>query len=528
MDRRSVLKGVGLAAATLAAPAQVRAQRQTTLRFIPQIDLVYLDPVYTTPYVTRNHGFLVWDTLYGVDSSFKAQPQMVEGHTVEADGTLWNLKLRDGLLWHDGEKVLARDCVASIRRWARRDPFGGTLLATTDELSAPDDRTIRFRLKRPFPLLPDALGKVPSPFCAMMPERIANTDPFQQITEIVGSGPFRFLSSERVPGARNVYAKFEKYKPREGGTPDWTAGPKVVHYDRVEWTTMPDVSTGTAALQAGEQDWMEYANHEMLGLLRRARGVKVDVLDPTGMVTMLRVNHLQPPFNNPAIRRALWPGLDQPSYMQALVGSDTALYQTPLGYFAPGTPMASEVGFDRLTTPRDMGKVRQALKEAGYNNEKVVLMVPADSASLKSQGDVAADMLKQAGMNVDYLALDWGTMLTRRNRKDAAEAGGWNAFVTSWAGTDWLNPAVHIALRGTGEAGYAGWSSSPRTEALRDAWFTAPDLAAQQAICRDIQATAFEEVPFYPLGKYIQPTAYRTSITGVLKGIPMFWNVRPA
>jgi peptide/nickel transport system substrate-binding protein len=529
MERRTLLKGAGAASlATLAAPVKVRAQSMTTLRFIPQIDLVYLDPVYTTPYVSRNHGYLVFDTLYGMDSNFKMQPQMLEGHSIENDGKLWNLTLRPGLLWHDGEKVLARDCVASIQRWAKRDPFGTTLMQATDELSAPDDRTIRFRLKYPFPLLPEALGKIPSPMCAMMPERLAQTDPFQQVREIVGSGPFRFQADERVPGARNVYEKFAGYKPREGGRPDWTAGPKIVHYDRVVWNTMPDVGTATSALQAGEQDWMEYAYHDMLPLLRRAPSIEVKVLDPTGMVTMLRVNHLQPPFDNPAIRRALFGAIDQTTFMEALAGTDPSLFHVPLGFFAPGTPMASEEGLGPLTGRRDMDKVRAEIKAAGYKGEKVVLMVPADSPTLKSQGDVAADMFQQAGLNVDYMALDWGTMLTRRNRKDSAEAGGWSAFVTSWAGMDWLNPAGHIALRGNGEAAYAGWSSSPRLEELRTAWFRAPDEAAQKAICVDMQKQAMIDVPYYPLGQYVQPTAYRKSITGIGGAIPTFWNVRPA
>ena len=529
MRRRSLLTGLGAATvAPLAAPARLRAAQATTLRFIPQIDLVYLDPVYTTPYVTRNHGYMVFDTLCGMDSNFRISPQMLEGHSIESDGRLWNLTLRPGLLWHDGEKVLARDCVASIRRWAKRDPFGASLMAATDELSAPDDRTIRFRLKHPFPLLPEALGKTPSLMPAMMPERLAKTDPFQQVPELIGSGPFRFKADERVPGAMNVYEKFAGYKPRESGTPDWTAGPKIVHYDRVEWKTMPDAGTATAALQAGEQDWQEYAYHDMLPLLRRTRGVQIKVPDPTGMVTMLRVNHLQPPFNNPAIRRALFGAVDQPAYMQALVGSDPSLYHTPLGFFCPGTPMATEAGLEPITGPRDLDKVRAELKAAGYAGEKVVLMVPADSPTLKSQGDVAADMLTTAGMNVDYMALDWGTMLTRRNRKDSVEQGGWSAFVTSWAGTDWMNPAGHIALRGNGEAGYAGWSTSPRTEELREAWFRAADQAAQKAICAEIQQQCMIDVPFYPLGQYIQPTAFRNSITGVLGGIPVFWNVRPA
>ncbi|MEJ1976161.1 MAG: ABC transporter substrate-binding protein [Acetobacteraceae bacterium] len=345
MKRRTLLGGIG--ASALARPSLVRAAAATTLRFVPQIDLSFLDPHWTTAYVTRNHGYLVFDTLYGQDGNFAAQPQMVEGHVVENDGKLWTLTLREGLLWHDGERVLARDCVASIRRWAKRDAFGDALVQATDQLDAPDDRTIRFRLKRPFALLPDALGKAASYMPAMMPERLANTDSSKQITDIVGSGPFRYKTDERLQGARNVYTKFEKYAPRPSGAPDWTAGPKIVHYDRVEWTTIPDSGTASAALQSGEQDWWEYAAHDLLPLLHRDRNIQVRVPDPTGLVEMLRPNHLQPPFNNPAIRRALWGGINQADFMQAIVGSDPAMYHTPLGFFCPGTPMASDVGWRR-------------------------------------------------------------------------------------------------------------------------------------------------------------------------------------
>jgi peptide/nickel transport system substrate-binding protein len=528
MKRRTLIQGLGAAAASsMAGPSLVRAAQATTLRFMPQVDLAYLDPVFSTAYATRNHGYLVFDTLYGVDAGFNVHPQMVEGHVVENDGKLWLLTLRPDLTWHDGAPVLARDCVASIRRWAKRDPFGEALMAATEELTAPDDRTIRFRLRRPFPLLPAALGKPGAPMPAMMPERLAQTDPFQQVTEMVGSGPFRYVAAERVPGAANVYARFEGYKPREGGTPEWTSGPKVVHYDRVVWSTQPDAGTAASALMAGEQDWMEYGFHDMLPLLRRSRQVKIATLDSTGMLSMLRINHLQPPFNNPAIRRALFGAVDQTAYMQAITGDDQAMYRTPSGFFATGTPMATDAGLDILKGPRDYDRVKREIVAAGYKGEKVVLLVPADSVGLKAQGDIAADMLKQAGMNVDYLATDWGTLLSRRNKKDPVENGGWSAFVSTWAGPDWLNPAVHLSLRGTGNS-YPGWSVSERTEALRSAWFEAPDLAAQQEICRQIQQVSLEEVPFYPLGNYIQPTAHRTSITGVLNGFSTFWNVRPA
>ena len=155
MERRRFL---ATGAAGLALPSYARAQNASTLRFIPQIDLSFLDPHWTTAYVTRNHAYLVFDTLFGQDANFKYTHQMLSGHVVENDGKLWKLTLRDGLFWHDGERVLARDCVASIKRWAKRDAIGDALMNATEELSAPDDKTIQFRLRKPFPLLPDAMA----------------------------------------------------------------------------------------------------------------------------------------------------------------------------------------------------------------------------------------------------------------------------------------------------------------------------------------------------------------------------------
>lgn len=290
---------------------------------------------------------------------------------------------------------------------------------------------------------------------------------------------------------------------------------------------MLDPSTANSALMNGEQDWQEYASLNHLNLLRRARGVRLQVLDRTGYVSMLRVNHLTPPFNNPAIRRALLGAIDQTACMHALVGpEETSLYHVPLGFFAPDTPMASEAGLEPLRGPRDMGAVQAALRAAGYVGEPVLLMIPNNSAALNQQGEVMADTLKRAGMNVEVYSVEFNAMLQRRNRRGPVSEGGWSAFVTNWSGADWLNPAGHIALRGNGAAGYAGWATMPRIETLRDAWFEAPNEAAQAAICRDIQLEAMHEVPYYPLGQVMQPTAYRSNLTGVLDGFATFWNVR--
>ncbi len=527
MKRRTLLSlTTGLATAGLAAPATVRAQSRTTLRYIPPVDLGFLDPHFSSAWVTRNHAYMVFDTLYGQNGSFETSPQMAEGHTVEDDGKLWRIRLREGLLWHDGERVLARDCVASIRRWASRDAYGGTLMAATAELSAPDDRTIQFRLKRPFPSLPAALGKVPTFTCMMMPERLAQTDAFKQIPEVIGSGPYRFLPGERVAGAHNAYERFTGYKPRETGTPDWTAGPKMAHFDRVEWTTIPDAATASAALASGQQDWWDSPALDLVPQLRARADVSVRVTDIGGATLLLRPNCLQAPFNNPAIRRAVLWAMEQSEFMQA-VTSDAAMVNLPLGMFTPGTAMASTAGLEPITAPRDLARAKRMLAEAGYKGERVVLMAALDYPAMKAAGDVAADLLQKLGMNVDYVVTDWGTVLQRRAKTDAVEQGGWSIYVNMQAGLDWLSPAVHPSLRGmgTGPGSAPGWPTSPRLEELRTAWFDAPDLAAQQRISAEMQVQAFQDVPYMPVGQFFQPTAYRKSLRGVLNGFATFWNV---
>ena len=523
MKRRTLLQGMG---AVLAAPNLAAAQGTRLLKFIPQSDLTVLDPIWTTAYVTRNHGFMVFDTLFGSDGSFKASPQMAEGMTVENDGKLVRITLRDGLKWHDGERVLAKDCVASIKRWGARDSFGQTLLAVTDELTAADDKTIQFKLKKRFALLPDALGKSASNFAAMMPERLAMTDPFKQVTEMVGSGPFKFKASERNVGHLVVYERNAAYVPRSGGTSDWTAGPKIAHFDRVEWHVIPDGATAAAALQSGEVDWWENPTNDLLPVLRKA-GLNVNVIDPTGLIGCMRFNQLQPPFDNPAIRRALLGAVSQEDFNAALVGDDPTMSATGVGFFCPGTPLASTGGLEPLKGKRDYDKVKRDLAAAGYKGEKIVFLAPGDLNVLKMQGDIAGDMLKRAGLNVDIQTMDWGTVVGRRTNKVQADKGGWNVACTFWTGGDQLTPAGHTFLRGNGEAGGNwGWPVSAKLEELRSQWFDAPDLATQQSIAAQLQVQAMQDVPYVPLGQVFQGTAYRKNIADVQKGFAQFWSVK--
>ncbi len=514
------------ATAALSLPAIARAEAAASvLRFVPAADIASFDPVWTTASQTRDHAYMVYDTLYGLDEHLQPQPQMVAGHVVEDDGKRWTLTLRPGLVFHDGSKVLARDCVASIRRWAQRDSFGQLLIAATDELSAPDDQRIVFRLKSPFPQLPYALGKLSS-ICVVMPERLARTDAFTQVTDTTGSGPFRLKMDERVPGSRTVYERFAGYVPRPDGTPSAAAGPKRVYFDRVEWLILPDGATASGALRRGEVDWLRWPLVDLLPQLRRDKNVVVQVIEPQGLIGILRFNSAQPPFDNPAVRRALLPALSQTDYMTAAQGEDKTLWKTGVGFFCPDTPMASDAGMTALTSPRNLDAAKQALAASGYAGQRTVVMQPTDFAIYNAMADVTGQLLHQIGFNVDVQSMDWATAMQRRAKPDAVEKGGWSIFHTGWGGVEQSNPVTDIWLRGNGRDAAPGWPNSQRLEQLRADWLAASDLAKQQTVAVDMQRQAFVDLPYLPTGQLFAPVAYRADITGMLQGLPAFWNLR--
>ena len=399
MDRRTLLKGLagaGSLAATggLSMPALSQGAAARTLRFVPQANLANFDPIWGTQYVVRNAAALVWDTLYGIDAKLQPQRQMVESEEVSDDGLIWTFQLRPGLKFHDGEPVLSKDVVASLARWSARDPMGLMLKAIQNELTAVDDRTFKWALKQPYPKMLLALGKNNTPCAFIMPERIAQTDPFKQITEYVGSGPMKFAKSEWVPGAKAVFEKFADYVPRQEKA-SWLAGGKQMLVDRIEWVVMPDPATAAAALQNGEVDWWENPITDLVPVLKKNRNINVDIADPLGNIGSFRMNHLHPPFNDVKARRAVLMALNQEDYMRALVGDDNTLWKPLPGFFTPDTPLYTEEGGEILKGKRDLAAAKKLLAESGYTGQPVTCVVAQDQPITKAQGDVTADLLKQ-------------------------------------------------------------------------------------------------------------------------------------
>lgn len=531
MQRRSFLKnvagaGVLVGAGALGAPSLVRAASPKVLRFVPQADLANFDPIWGTQLVVRNASAMVWDTLYGFDSEFRIRPQMLESDEVSADGLVWTFKLRPGLRFHDGEPVLAKDVVASLDRWSQRDNMGVMVRKQQKELVALDDRTFRWTLGKPFPKLRFVLGKMNTPVAFIMPERIAKTDPFKKISEYVGSGPFRFVANEWVPGSMAVFERFDGYLPREEPA-SWMAGGKRALLDRVEWVTMPDPSTAAAALQNGEIDWWENPLPDLVPLFKGASGIVVDIADPMGNVGSFRMNHLQPPFNNVKVRQAVLAAISQKDYMQAVVGDDPKLWKPLPGFFTPGTPWYTEDGGEILKKGGDLALAKKLLAESGYAGEPVVCVIAQNQSIVKAMGDVTIDLLKRLGMNVEFVATDWATVGTRRTSKAPPSEGGWSVFHSWHMGADCIGP--YTGARASGENAWFGWPTDANVEKAFDDWFAATDLAGEQEALRRVNRFGLESVVYAPTGFFLTYSAWRSNVKGIAKGpLPFFWGVSKA
>ena len=523
MNRRSFLRAgaAGIAASSLPRFSIAQPANARVLRFVPQANLTVLDPIITTAAVTLNHGWMVWDTLFGVNAAQQAKPQMAEGYTVSDDGRTYLIKLRQGLKWHDGEPVRAQDCAASLARWAVRDTFGQTVAKSVDAWGVAGDQTVKVTLKRPFPLLIDAIAMQTS---FIMPERLAKTDPFKAITEIVGSGPFRFLKDEFVAGSAAAWEKFDGYVPRQE-PPEWTSGGKVAHFQRIEWKIIPDAATASAALQNGEVDWYEQAQIDLVPLLRRNADIVIAPSNPQGYIGGMRFNCIQPPFDDVRLRRAVMVAVNQEDYMRAIMGDDHSAWRVCRSQYPCGTTYGTEV--DLPVQRGDLAAAKKMIQEAGYNGQKAVIINPTDFATIGPLGDITYDMFKKIGINAELQDTDWGSVVQRRATREPVEKGGWSVFHTWFTGGFILNPVVTAPFRAQGAAGWFGWYDNPKVEQLTQEWLDAKDEDRRKKIAAAIQLENYRQAPTITLGQFQIPTAYNKSLAGKLEYTgPLFWNIR--
>jgi peptide/nickel transport system substrate-binding protein len=523
-----VMRWVRSIAATggLVAALSIIGAEAQTLRVVMHSDIKVLDPVWSGAYIVRNYGYLVYDVLFALDADLQPQPQMVDRWTVSDDKLTYIFTLRDGLEWHDGQPVTSDDCIASIKRWGARDPMGQELMLFVTELKSIDSKTFQFVLKEPFGLLIDSLAKpsVVVPF--MMPKRIAETDPFKQISEYIGSGPFILKLDEWRPGERVVFVKNEKYKPRSE-PPTGLAGGKTAKLQRVEWIAMPDAQTQASALINGEIDMIESPSFDVLPLLEREKSVRL-VKNDFGNQYIFRPNWLQPPFNDEKIRQAAQMALNQPDFLKAVVG-DPRYYRTCKSLFPCDTPYATTAGMDGLIEGNAQ-KARMMLQDAGYDGTPVTLLQSTDVAVLTNLAPVAKSLLEKAGFKVDMQSMDWQSLVNRViSNKGPPSKGGWNAFLTSWSEVDILDPLRTPSLQSNCEKARAGWPCDETMEKLRVRFAQELDPSKRKQIAEQVQLRYLEIVTHVHLGEWFVVTAFRNTVD--LSDWPrsppvtVFWNL---
>ena len=517
---------VALAAALMpAALAQAQSQERV-LRIVPHSNLAILDPIWTTAYMSRNHGYMIYDTLFGTDEKAQIKPQMVESWTESPDHRLWTFKLRRGLEFHDGKPVTGEDVVASLARWGKRDSMGTALMTFVERMDAPAPDSFRLFLREPCGFVLEALGKPSSNVPFIMPKRVAETDAFKQIEEYVGSGPYIFKRDEFKPGDKAVYLKNTKYVPRKEPASGSTGG-KVVYVDRVEWNlALRDAQAQVNALQKGEVDIIEQLSFEHFETVKKDPTLQLPAFDTLGLQYMARFNHLVKPFDNVKVRRAVLAAFSEEPFLKAQVGVKE-LYRTCPSMYTCNTPYASAVGSE-IQSKSNMKIAQELLKTSGYDGTPIVVMKPTDLASIQKLPDVAAQLLRQAGFKVDLQAMDWQTLVGRRAKKDPIDKGGWHMFLTAWQAHDIWNPIANAAFDTRGEkSGWFGWASDDKMMELRGQFMRETDEAKKKKLAEAIQVRAFEIGTHVPLGEFRAPMAASRKVSGFfVSNGNLYWNLK--
>lgn len=512
-----------LAALTAALMLVAPAWAETVLKVVPHADLKVLDPVWTTAFVTRHHGYMIYDTLFGLTQKGEIKPQLVDTYTASPDNLHYSFTLREGLKFSDGTPLTTKDVIASIKRWGARDNLGAKLLAAAEKLEAKDDRTFTLDFKKPFGMVLDAFSKPSSIPLFVMPEKVAQTDPFKQITDMTGSGPYMFAADRYRPGEKVVYLKNPYYVPRNEPA-DGTAGGKHVYVDELDWVILRDAQTVANAIEKGEVDVVEMVPNEQYSVLKK--NPDIQLLNQTGKQSaMLHLNHAIPPFNNPKIAQAALMAINQAALQRAQI-VHKELWNTCTSIYPCGSLYASDKT-DYFTGKPQFKRAQELLKEAGYDGTPVVLMLPADMPSLNKYPPVMAELLRRAGFKVDLQSMDWATLVTRRTKSSPVSEGGWNGFITFWNQADTFNPLFFAPLTGSGLKGWFGWTDDPKLEALKDEFVGTSDLAKRKELAEGIQLRVMDSGVYGMLGEAKPIIALRKNISGLVEApISVFWGLK--
>jgi peptide/nickel transport system substrate-binding protein len=476
------------------------------------------------------HDGLVAFKRAGGREGTKLVPDLAESIPKPTNGgKTWTFKLRSGIKFSNGQTVTPKDVRATFERlfkigdspnsgtWYNVIVGGDACVKKPKSCSLAKGITtsgnkITFHLTHGDPEFLDKLG---TPFAFILPTGTSNKE--VQIPP-PGTGPYYFAQynpNKQIKLVRNKYFKEWSKDAQPAGNPD-------VILQKFGLGVEAEVTQ----VENGQADWVfDTPPADRLNELSSKYSKQV-FINPLTAVWYIALNTRIPPFNNLKARQAVMAALSQEDYMRALVGDDNALWKALPGFFTPDTPLYTEEGGEILKGKRDLTAAKKLLAESSYKGEPVTCVVAQDQPITKAQGDVTAELLKRIGMNVDFVATDWGTTGQRRAQKSPPGQGGWGMFHTWHAGADCVNPAVYIAIRATGDTAWFGWPNVPSVETEVTAWFDAKTLDEEKAAIKRLNKAALDNVVYAPTGFFLGYQAWRKNVSGIVKGpIPFAWGV---
>ncbi|RUW28168.1 ABC transporter substrate-binding protein [Mesorhizobium sp. M1E.F.Ca.ET.041.01.1.1] len=521
ITRREIIKA-GLAAGTaVSMPTILRAQTPNDVRTVRWVapNIFVFDPIFSIE--GAYHAYQIYDTLLALDSKGIPQPQMVGKWGLSEDKKTYTFQLREGLTFHDGSPVTAADCVASIRRWSQVDSGGKLIMARAKDISKKDEKTFTITLNEPLPLLITLLASSGGYYLAIMREKDASRPAAEQVIANIGSGPFKFNNALAKPGVSFTYDRNEQYISRQEPA-DGYAGGKVVKVDRVVSLVIADQQTSVAALQAGEVDFVATPPSDLYPLIESDANLALENVNESGRDMHVRMNFLQPPFDNVKARQAMLHLIDQEAIMQA-AGFDPKYFRPVKSIFGNSTAYSNDENTGWYKKGGDPEKAKKLFQEAGYSGEKVVILQPTDWPTVSKAAEYLAFILRKNGVNAELAPSDWGGVSKRRANKGPIEDGGWNIYISDWTDAELDNPIGVPLFRANGADAYYGWPKNDQYEGLRARWLKVETLEERKALAREMQHLAWDFVGTLMLGQYFEPIARRKSLTGLVHFRSAYW-----
>lgn len=439
-----------------------------------------LDVHQTTDAIVGLVMYHVYETLFTWDADYRPVPQLAASHEVTDDGLLHTVRLRQGVLFHNGEELAADDVIASIERWGRITPLGMDFLDAVDEIVATDRYTLEYRMKRRFGTFRVALARAIQG-CAIYPKSVLDRSSDSDLDEYVGTGPYRFI--EYLPDRHLRLERFDDYVGVDAD-PNGYAGRREANLDRLEFVPVPNEAARIAGLQAGDYDYLENISTDHYISLREDPFVAIDLLPPDNWLNYV-INLESSVTSDHDVRRAIQLALDHDAIMQAAFGED--FYELTPTLLPGADAWYTEAGIERFNLNQP-DEARNLLAASGYDGQPLRLMTTQEIQLEYNSALVVKQQLEQVGFTIDLRVYDGATLSDRRRAPEL-----WEMYVA------WASFRPDPVLRNLTCSATGWWCDEDKDELLRRLQ-SEHEFEERFAIWEQVQERFYEDVPRLKIG----------------------------